>query len=40
MRRNANTKGSANALHDLNADGTWKSTTWAAEGTVQQQARA
>ncbi|MEM8609562.1 MAG: long-chain fatty acid--CoA ligase, partial [Myxococcota bacterium] len=24
----ANTKGRANALHDLNADGTWRSTTW------------
>ncbi len=29
IERWASTKGNANALHDLNADGTWKSTTWA-----------
>jgi long-subunit acyl-CoA synthetase (AMP-forming) len=29
IERWAKTKGNANALYDLNADGTWKSTTWA-----------
>ncbi len=29
IERWAKTKGSANALYDLNADGTWSSTTWA-----------